>query len=369
MRASIEERTARAAKVADARKAILTGEERPAPSPKPKAKTSSSPRTKESAPTSSAAPASSAKKPETSSSTESGDEASAPADSADKKLEQIGAALEKLDFKTAAKLAGKESKALDDAQEKFHVIRRQRERLTKRETHLDGRQQKLEKSEIEQKQRYGDPDAIRKAYEEKNYVEMGRALVRWCGDDFVTITQKIARATAGFSKEKIAELERNESLERENRKLKADRDREQTNAQRGATRKQALAVIPEKVKGSPVLELDDGAELVLAEMERNFDGASKTFRITFAQAAQRVLAREDQRATKLGYTKAQREAAEEADAEVEESGAAPPAVRPKPRVEPMAKAGQRTLKSGKVVPSLEERTERARRLVAQRRGG
>lgn len=210
------------------------------------------------------------------------------------------------------------------------------------------------------------------AYHKGDYLAMGRAMVRWCGDDFATMTQKIARATAGFSKEKIAELERAESLERENRKLKAEQERRERESKQGATRQQALAVIPEKIKGSPVLELEDGAELVLKEMERNFDPTAKTFKITFLQAAQRVLEREEKRAQKLGYTKAQREAAAEAAAETTERPAAAPTattVRPKPRTEPEAKEGQRKLKNGKVVPSLEERTERARRLVAQRRGG
>jgi hypothetical protein len=209
------------------------------------------------------------------------------------------------------------------------------------------------------------------AYQKGDYLAMGRAMVRWCGDDFATMTQKIARATAGFSKEKIAELERQESLERENRRLKAEQERRDNQAKQGATRQQALAVIPEKIKGSPVLELEDGAELVLREMEKNFDPAAKSFKITFLQAAARVLDREEKRAQKLGYTKAQREAAAAAASEDEQGTPAPAAAsteRPKPRVAPEPKEGQRTLRNGKVVPSLAERTERARRIIAQRRG-
>lgn len=280
------------------------------------------------------------------------------------KLDRAGAALEKGDLKEVAKLLGKGGKITDVGGEKFAVIARQRARLTKREQALDAREAKHERTATEHRNTFGDVVAMRTSYQQGQHHIAAKIWEKITGDSFATTTQKIARHTSGLSKEKLAELDERDRLERENRQLKAEKESNARVQTQHATRAQALTNLSKKLEGSEVLLLEDGSELVLREIERAWDRDQSRL-LTPAEAAKRVLEREYERARKLGLSRAQAAAAaEEAQAE--------PVVatnrRPRTETAPGLDGTERRTLGGKLIPSFAQRQALAQRLTERRRG-
>lgn len=283
------------------------------------------------------------------------------------RIDEAAKAFEAGDIKALAKALGKGGKAGDTGHEKFAVIQRRQARLTKRETALDTREAQLTKREQTQATQFGDITALKTAYSNGQHHVAAKMWERITGDSFAVTTQKIARHTAGLSKERIAELEDKDRLERENRQLKAADESKRARQTEHATRQQALTNLGGKLKGSKVLDLEDGPELVLREIERAWERDNSTM-MTPATAAQRVLQREEERARRLGYTKAELRQAETEEADDDEPPAARIGTNRSPRSESVNTEAVRRTLAGKAVPTFEERHARAMRLTEQRRG-
>lgn len=243
---------------------------------------------------------------------------------------------------------------------------RQRARLTKREQTLDQREAKLEKTRADQVATYGDVVGMKTAYANGQYHVAAKIWEKVTGDSFAVVTQKMARHTSGMSKERLAELEASDAKDRELRQLKAEKEATTRRGQQQATRNQALTNLTSKLDGSDVLLLEDGADLVLREIERAWD-RDQSRMMTPAEAAQRVLQREDDKAKRLGYSKGappvvRDESVDDLPRTVDNSNR-----RPRADTQAADDTVRRTL-AGKVIPSLEHRTALAQRLTERRRG-
>jgi hypothetical protein len=277
------------------------------------------------------------------------------------KLDAVTAAFEKGDLKTVAKHLGKGEKIADTEGEKFAVLARQRARITKREAANDQRAVQLDQRESKLREQHGDVGAMKTAYQNKQYHVAAKFWERITGDSFAKTTQLIARATAGLSPEKIAELDEKDRLEREVRQLKAEKEERTKAQQKSATRGQALTKLTEKLSGHQVMALEDGPELVLREIERAWEKDSSSM-LTPAAAAKRVLERELDRARRLGLGATPKE-----PDPVIEDDEPPPAQNRRPRQEAPPAVERRTL-AGKPILSFDERMAKAQRLTERRRG-
>jgi hypothetical protein len=239
--------------------------------------------------------------------------------------------------------------------DKRHAIAERREkRVQARESKAKEREDKLSRAEHNLQARYGDPDAARKAYEAGNHYEAAKYVQRIFGDDYATITQKIARATAGLSPEKMKELEERDAFQREKREFEAAKKRKEEEQTAGATREKAVAHVAEKCKGHDVMKLKNGGELTLRVLEKHWD--RDHFTISFKAAADMVLADKLAEAEALGLKR-------HTAALVEK--------KPDPKVEPPKKEARHKppvveeKRPGRL--SFEERHAQAGRLLAKRR--
>lgn len=214
-------------------------------------------------------------------------------------LEEAGKAFEAGDFRKLARLLGKDEKIADGAGEKLSVIRRQRQRLTRREKAADEREAKLNTERMALQRDFGDPAAAKKAYEAGQYHVAAQYCQRIFGDDFAKITQNIARQTSGMSPEKLKELQERDNLERENKRLKAEKEERERSGKKQAQRSDALKVIDEKCAGHDVMKLKDANELIMRELEAHWDGQRIT--IGYKEAADNVLGRYRDAAKSLGF--------------------------------------------------------------------
>ncbi len=242
--------------------------------------------------------------------------------------------------------------------DKRHAIAERREkRVAAKESRLNTRESEIEKRERDNESRFGDPTAAKAEYDKGSFHSAAKYIQRIFGDDFATITQKIARATAGLSPEKLKELEERDSFTREKREFEAQKEREKSERERGATREQAVKIVATKLGSHDVLKLRNGADLTLKELEASWDPERNGFTVTFKQAADKVLADKLSEAEALGLRRAQ--------AKIEDKPATPP---------PPAKRETRRVvrevakpKDGKRL-TFEERHAAAGRLTARRRG-
>ncbi len=238
--------------------------------------------------------------------------------------------------------------------DKRHAIAERREkRVQAREAKTKEREDKLSRAEHNLQTRYGDPDAARKAYEAGNHYEAAKYVQRIFGDDYATITQKIARATAGLSPEKMKELEERDAFTREKRQWEADKKKREEEQTAGATREKAVAAVSAKCKGHDALKLKNGGELVLRVLEKHWD--RDHFTISFKDAADLVVSEKLAEAEALGLKR-------HTAALVEEKPETAPPTKREPRHKPPVVEEKRP---GRL--SFEERHAQAGRLLAKRR--
>lgn len=294
----------------------------------------------------------------------------AAAQPADKRVAAALAAFDKGDMKALAKALGKDAKAADAHDIKFAAIKRRSERVARREQAADAREAKLDARDIEARNRYGDPSAAVKSYEAGDYHAAATYMQNVFGDDFATITKKMARAISDMPPERLAELKRTEATERENKRLKKEAEDRKHNEKKTAGRSKALETVSTKCKGHEALLLADGADLILRELETSFDGT-----IDLKKAADAVLDRELKRLEALAPVLEKRRGkgkGKSAAAATEETAAEKPATGRKPRAEQQPEAsaagGSRKLFNGKVALSFEQRQAMAERRTARQRG-
>jgi hypothetical protein len=255
----------------------------------------------------------------------------------------------------------KEEKPAEKKQDidKRHAIAERREkRVTARESKVKDREDKVSRAEHNLQTRYGDPDAAKKAYESGQFYEAAKYVQRIFGDDYATITQKIARATAGLSPEKLKELEERDQFAREKREFEARKKREEEEKNAGTTREKAISHVAEKCAGHDVLKLKNGAALTLAVLEKHWDSANSRFTVTFKQAADMVLADKLAEAEALGLKRHTAVVVEKPKPEPEPS-------KPTRSVRHKTPAATPEKKTGRL--SFEERHALAGRKLAQRR--
>lgn len=239
--------------------------------------------------------------------------------------------------------------------DKRHAIAERRERRVQaRESKVKEREDKLSRAEHNLQTRFGDPDAAKKAYDAGNHYEAAKYVQRIFGDDYATITQKIARATAGLSPEKLKELEERDAFAREKREFEANKKRQEEEKNAGVTREKAISHVAEKCSGHDVMKLKNGAELVLRVLEKHWD--RDHFTVTFRQAADMVLADKLAEAEALGLKRHQ--AVVVPDKKPAEPEKPRKEARHKPQPEVTEKRGGRL--------SFEERHAQAGRLLAKR---
>ncbi len=240
-----------------------------------------------------------------------------------------------------------------DIAKRYAIAERRLGKLKQKETQLSQREQTLTRAESRLASVFGEPHAVKEAYAKGEYHVAAQALQRWLGDDFATVTQKIARATAGLSPERLKELEERDNLRRRNAELERDRQERENRGKAETTRAQALTTVAAKAAGHLALKVRGGAELVLQELERSWDDTTKGFRLTIQQAADRVVEqrRDDAEAIGLRATPAPPPAA-----------APPPTRTPPPAAKPSTEAAR-----GKQRLSFEERQALAARITARQR--
>jgi CHAT domain-containing protein len=200
--------------------------------------------------------------------------------------------------KPEAKAEEKPEKKPQDIDKRHAIAERREKRVQAREAAIKEREDKASRAEHNLQTRYGDPDAAKKAYDAGNHYEAAKYIQRIFGDDFASITQKIARATAGLSPEKLKELEERDQFAREKREFEARKKKEEEEKNAGTTREKAVAHVAEKCKGHDVLKLKNGADLVLRTLEKHWN--KDHFTISFRQAADMVLADKLAEAEALG---------------------------------------------------------------------
>lgn len=233
-----------------------------------------------------------------------------------------------------------------DLSKRYAIAERRLNKAKQRETALTQREQTLTRAEQRLTQVFGAPHEVKDAYTKGEYHAAAKALERWLGDDFATVTQKIARQTAGLSPERLAELEERDRLRRENAELAREKAEREQRGKAETTRAQALSTVTSKAAGHPALKVRGGAELILQELESSWDPGAKGFRLTIQQAADRVVAQR------------------KADAEALGLRAAPPVPAPATKPVPAAKpAPAATEPKGRL--SFEERQAMAARRVAK----
>lgn len=252
-----------------------------------------------------------------------------------------------------------EAKKASDVDKRHAIAERRERRVAAKEAKLTTRETAVARAEASLQSRFGDPEAAAKEYDAKNYHAAAKYIQYIFKDDFATITQKIARATAGLSPEKLKELEERDNFTKEKREFEAQKKREQEAREQGATRETAVKNVAAKLTGHDVLKLKNGPELVLQELERAWDPSAKAFRITFKQAGDAVVASKLAEAEALGLKKPVAKLAD------------PP---PKPETKP-APAASKERSERKPAPeprtsgkSFEERHAAAARIIAKRRG-
>ncbi len=239
--------------------------------------------------------------------------------------------------------------------DKRHAIAERREkRVQARETKVKEREDKLSRAEHNLQTRFGDPEAAVKAYESGQFYEAAKYVQRIFKDDFATITQKIARATAGLSPEKLKELEERDAFAREKREFEARKKREEEEKNAGVTREKAISHVAEKCSGHDVMKLKNGAELTLRVLEKHWD--RDHFTISFKQAADMVLADKLAEAEALGLKRHQAVVVPEKKAPEPE----------KPRKEARHKPAPEVVEKRPGRLSFEERHAQAGRLLAKR---
>lgn len=236
-----------------------------------------------------------------------------------------------------------------DLSKRYAIAERRLNKAKQRETALATREQTLTRAEQRLTQVFGAPHEVKEAYAKGEYHAAAKALERWLGDDFATVTQKIARQTAGLSPERLAELEERDRLRRENAELAREKAEREQRGKAETTRAQALSTVTSKAAGHPALKVRGGAELILQELEASWDAAAKGFRLTIQQAADRVVAQRKADAEALGLRAAPPPAPAPAAKPAPAPMAAPAATEPKGRLsfeERQALAARRVAKLG-----------------------
>jgi hypothetical protein len=339
-RPSFDERHARAGRIIAARKAERSTDEAEKPAPDPE-------------------------EPAEDATSDDSEKPAATDQTPEKRFAAALAAFDKGDMRALAKALGKDAKAADAHDTKFTALKRRSERVTKREHAADKREATLDKRDIEGRNLYGDPAAAKKAYEAGDYHAAGTYMQRLFGDDFATVTKKMARAIADMPPERLSELRRLEEAERKAKRLETEAEQRKHNEKKSAGRTQALATVATKCKGHDALLIEDGADLILRELETSFDGT-----IDLKKAADAVLEREIKRLNALLPVLEKRKPKGKSD-----KPAATPEEKPtpgrKPRVEQPAAStagGGRKLFNGKVALSFEQRQAMAERRTARQKG-
>lgn len=248
----------------------------------------------------------------------------------------------------------KQERSGADLNKRYAIVERREARLKKSEASVQERLDKASRAEANLSTRFGDPDTIVKQYHAGEFHVMAKTLEKWLGDSFPTITQKIARATAGLSPEKLKELEERDAFLREKREFEAAKKKKEQEETAGATREKARGEVTKKCSGHDVLKLKNGAELVLRTLEKHWD--TDHFTISFKAAADMVLADKLAEAEALGL---KRHTATVVDKKREEEPPTKREARHKPPVVVEEKRPGRL--------SFEERHAQAGRLLAKRR--
>lgn len=241
-----------------------------------------------------------------------------------------------------------EAKKAADVDKRHAIAERREKRVQAREEKTKTREDNVSRAEAALNAKFGAPEAAATAYNKGEYHTAAKYMQKIFGDDFATITQKIARATAGLAPEKLKELEERDNFAREKREWEAQKKKEEESKKTTATRSEALKTVASKIAGHDALKLKNGSELVLRELEQSWDGSG--FKVTFKQAADKVVADKLAEAEALG---ARRVAAKIVEAPV----AKPP---PKTTIPVVAQVEKKRL-------SFDERHAAAGRLAAKRR--
>jgi hypothetical protein len=273
----------------------------------------------------------------------------APKDTTDSATASHAADSEATPATTAESAAAKTPAESRDADKLYAIAERKKKAAIQRERAAEEREKRLSVAETRLQSVYGDPDAAKQAYDKGEFHAAARYVQRIFGDDFATITQKIARATAGLAPERLKELEERDKFAAEKRAFEAEKKRVETERQQAVTRQQALGTVKAKCAGHEALKLRNGPDLVLREMEASWDERSQGFRLTLAQAADKVVADRLADAEALGAKRAQARLVET------------PATKPATKQAPVPTAGKKL--------SFEERHAIAGRRIAQRRAG
>jgi len=247
----------------------------------------------------------------------------------------------------------KEDKSTSDLSKRYAILERRETKHKARESKLAERESKVSRAEHNLAARFGDPESARKAYDAGQHHEAAKYIQRIFGDDFAEITKKIARATAGLSPEKLKELEERDRFTREKREFEEAKAKAEREKNQGATREKAIGVCKDKCAGHDALKLKNGADLVLREMERNWDADTKSFKVSWRQAADAVVAEKMAEAEALGLKRPT-------------ATLVPKKEEPKPEAKPepivTRKRGERFER-----PSFEQRHAEAARIIAKRR--
>lgn len=191
-------------------------------------------------------------------------------------------------------------KSTEDIDKRYAILDRRARKAKQRDTTLTQREQTLQRAETRLSSTFGNPVRAKEAYDKGEYHEAARYVQHIFGDDFAQITQKIARATAGMDPTRLKELEDRDTLTREKREWEAEKAKREADSKQQVTRQQALATVASKIAGHDALKLRNGNELVLRELEGSWDEATRGFRLSIKQAADKVVADKVAEAEALG---------------------------------------------------------------------
>lgn len=244
----------------------------------------------------------------------------------------IVAAIESGDAKKIAKALGKPDSFVEVSDAKWMAFREQQNAVRQRDKHLTQREHEFNTRLAEARTEFGAAIKAAKAYRDGNYAEFVTLVRELTGDAYDDAQRKVIEGEIAVDpsvrklREELAALRAEQAKEREEA-----RKAQQTEQQK-AQYERAVEAVSQELVGHRVAKVKGYQREVLNRVRESWDPAEKAYTMSFAEAADAIMAERDAEAEALGY---QRPAPALPAAP---SAPALPAAAPTPSVPPRARA-------------------------------
>jgi hypothetical protein len=219
----------------------------------------------------------------------------------------ITAALESGDVKALCKAIGKPANFLEASGQKWAAFRERTNAVAAREKALTTRETAFNAKLTEARQEVGVALKAKQAYRDGKFGEFVTLVAELAGESYDEAQRKVITGELAMTPD-VKKLRDELATERaERRKEAAERaakEEQQTNAQKQQEAyRAAVDAVTEELAGHRVSKVRNFQRQVLDRVRESFDPNERTYTMSFADAADAIMADKDAEADALGYAK------------------------------------------------------------------